>query len=762
MEKEEERVYLSSEQFSELKRQELLFINQNFSRPKQRENMPRPLVGLSLSGGGIGSAIINLGVLQAFAKRGLFQKIDYLSTVSGGGYIGSSLTWFFSEQTQKDFSNHYYDPKSDLVFGACNHNFPYGTDQASMRISGINSFLQNNLIEHIRQHSSYLAPRGYYSLLSLVTVALRTAMLSLITWVPLISLIMLFIIKININSFEKNTIPIAFEVIGSLGLLSFVGFTTIGIIMACIISIKTNEGYDDESYKYRLVAEKIASRLLNIAIVMTGIYLIAWIGTEFSTETITEETNTKEKTYSKLGAYVISFFSTITGIFTGLKDIFKPDSQKINTIRLPLAAGLVAFGILLFSYQLAYAVFLKLDFTIAGVTIYLSNLLYIGVVIALTACVRINLNDISISRFYRDRLKEAFMPDAKSSEPDNLENLSKEAYLKDMCKISNEIPYPGPYHIINSKIILIDSKEKKYSRRGGDSFILSPLYCGSSSTGWRTTSNYLKGKLTLATAMAISGVQVKSNLGASGQRLVKNRLISFVLEILNLRLGFWLPTPNPLYKSRKFFYPGNFLQSAWYSIKSLTNHNGYHEHAGCVQVSDSGQFENLGIYELIRRELDLIIISDTTADANFTFSDFRTALHLAETELDVEIYLDDDEKFSMLLPKEGEKNSFPHRSYLSGTIRYNNNKKGRFIYLKSNIILRQSLHHFFDESQFESYRDFGYTNTCEMLENCNLAPLESRIKKERRSDNERRKTDLGFSNGNHRSASRRINIRRTA
>src|SRR5215831_13983311 len=51
---------------------------------------PAPL-GLAFSGGGIRSATFNLGVLQGLAERGLLAHIDYLSTVSGGGYIGSWL-----------------------------------------------------------------------------------------------------------------------------------------------------------------------------------------------------------------------------------------------------------------------------------------------------------------------------------------------------------------------------------------------------------------------------------------------------------------------------------------------------------------------------------------------------------------------------------------------------------------------------------------------------------------------------------------------
>ena len=47
---------------------------------------------LCLSGGGIRSAAFSLGVLQALARRGMLTGFHYLSTVSGGGYIGAWLT----------------------------------------------------------------------------------------------------------------------------------------------------------------------------------------------------------------------------------------------------------------------------------------------------------------------------------------------------------------------------------------------------------------------------------------------------------------------------------------------------------------------------------------------------------------------------------------------------------------------------------------------------------------------------------------------
>lgn len=62
----------------------------------------RPLSALCLSGGGIRSATFNLGVLQALARLDLLSRFDYLSTVSGGGYIGGWLkSWIRRDGTAR-------------------------------------------------------------------------------------------------------------------------------------------------------------------------------------------------------------------------------------------------------------------------------------------------------------------------------------------------------------------------------------------------------------------------------------------------------------------------------------------------------------------------------------------------------------------------------------------------------------------------------------------------------------------------------------
>lgn len=68
----------------------------NLSSEKDEDGRNRSpgedLVGLALSGGGVRSASFNLGFIQSLYERGLLRHIDYMSTVSGGGYVGSSLS----------------------------------------------------------------------------------------------------------------------------------------------------------------------------------------------------------------------------------------------------------------------------------------------------------------------------------------------------------------------------------------------------------------------------------------------------------------------------------------------------------------------------------------------------------------------------------------------------------------------------------------------------------------------------------------------
>ena len=97
---------------------------QNDAKPDPQDKnskLKKNLVGLALSGGGIRSATFSLGVLQKLAQKDCLKHVDYLSTVSGGGYIGGSLTWLLSDKAKnlrvRQANEAHWDTSA---------NFPYG------------------------------------------------------------------------------------------------------------------------------------------------------------------------------------------------------------------------------------------------------------------------------------------------------------------------------------------------------------------------------------------------------------------------------------------------------------------------------------------------------------------------------------------------------------------------------------------------------------------------------------------------------------
>lgn len=78
---------------------QLAYVNDDLAA---RPTVAHGLVGLAFSGGGIRSATLNLGIAQALHRSGVFDHVDYLSTVSGGGYLGSSISALMRHRTTSE------------------------------------------------------------------------------------------------------------------------------------------------------------------------------------------------------------------------------------------------------------------------------------------------------------------------------------------------------------------------------------------------------------------------------------------------------------------------------------------------------------------------------------------------------------------------------------------------------------------------------------------------------------------------------------
>jgi hypothetical protein len=114
------------------------------------------LTGITCSGGGIRSASFCLGVLQGLQFKKTLDRMDYLSTVSGGGYIGTTLTIGMSSR------------------GA----FPFGRlDQESR---------ETPEVRHLRDNSRYLIRNGLPSVITAIVIYLRGITMNVLVMLPIL------------------------------------------------------------------------------------------------------------------------------------------------------------------------------------------------------------------------------------------------------------------------------------------------------------------------------------------------------------------------------------------------------------------------------------------------------------------------------------------------------------------------------------------------------------------------------------------------
>lgn len=121
--------------------------------PEETEQL-KDIVGLSLSGGGLRSALFNDGFLRAMSHRGFLRYVDYLSSVSGGGYIAANLMTQAKMKPNdgkdcEDAENFHLDPdpSEDKTAGREPKAWWLGADpengqQVGEHLPGVGSYLQ--------------------------------------------------------------------------------------------------------------------------------------------------------------------------------------------------------------------------------------------------------------------------------------------------------------------------------------------------------------------------------------------------------------------------------------------------------------------------------------------------------------------------------------------------------------------------------------------------------------------------------------------
>lgn len=720
------------------------------------------LIGLAFSGGGIRSATLNLGFLQGMAsirkeKKSLLSYFDYLSTVSGGGYIGS---WFAAWVLRAG------DPTVEEQLAPS----PLKDTNRTSRQEKENP--EPEQIQHLRDYSNYLTPKlGFFSLDTWATVAtyLRNLILNLLVFIPLLVAVLLVprilsawvgpgpcilpLLNWSLQPWEWATWALPFFLV-ILPLL----------LITLIIGIVGKRTKDTS----RECWARIGGLLLIWAVVWVGLCLISFYG-PLGFELLHEWGKTKitlilgwlattvagffaarspqtggrdEKswidyaakifpTLAVLGLLILIAFG-VNWILDGLSDSSYPSTVHADAAApKPAQTGQIQVGHVQVKVNVQEGAVPPTSDAISQNywervkkhdRLLLSVAGFVCVILALLLGWLVDVNEFSMHAFYRNRLIRCYLRASRLKETNPgwcsrfdqkddfpLSELSADNAKNKKSSYGRYELYLGPYPIVNTALNLTNPQKLSWQQRQAASFVMTPRFCGSELTGYRETKNFSKG-VTLGTAFAISGAAFTSNMGYHS-----SRPIAFFLSLVNVRLGWWVG--NPAKEKWKRSSPRLGLL---YLLSELFGRTS--DESAFVYLSDGGHFDNLGLYELVRRRCKYIVCCDAGADPEMSFEDLGNAIRKIRIDFGIDIEMDLN-----MLRRKGDQFSQWHHAF--GTIRYDmvepDSPVGMLVYVKASLtgdepadVLEYAAAHrefphestldqFFSESQFESYRRLG-------------------------------------------------------
>jgi Patatin-like phospholipase len=394
---------------------------------------------------------------------------------------------------------------------------------------------------------------------------------------------------------------------------------------------------------------------------------------------------------------------------------------------------------------------------------------------------RVDINEFSMHAFYRNRLTRCYLGATNTERRPNPLTGLDECDTRGMELSTFRPPeksergYDGPFPIICSTLNLTFGEDLAWQERKAASFAFTPLYSGYhvgwtsggkgaklSYNGYVPTQSYAypHGGINLATAVAISGAAVSPNWGYH-----TNPATAFLLTMFNVRLGWWLRNPRrSQYAGRgnpgTHPYDSRENPSPKWPVFQLGGEllGRVDDSSDFVYLTDGGHFENMGLYELVRRHCRTIVVCDAEEDHDYKFEGIGKAIQLCRIDFGVEI----DLNLLPLRPQLDATLGYPvsKQHFVVGTIRYPERWgaeaaiEGKILYIKSSLTgqspefirhpvggVQQALtlpgepgdivHHrlghdsfpndstldqWFDETTFESYRRLGIHVAAEIQE----------------------------------------------
>jgi len=699
--------------------------------PSHSAQSPRPehladLVGLALSGGGIRSATFCLGVLQGLAERGILKHVDYLSTVSGGGYIGA---WFLALVSRVPG----IDAAIEMITPASESRMKH-----SRADSSASPDTDGSPIEHLRAFSNYLAPKaGFFTLdiWALIALFVCNLVVAQLSWVPLVvfGMLVLQMIATLLGPEVTGFVVLAVPAIAA-------GLALLWVAMTSSLQ-RGNSLMNRENQALR------GARLLMFAIVWIGLLGISIYGDNAVVWMLSWKSD-----LMKSGVLGSLLLSTLSSLFFGRSADFNGKS------RAGLFERIAMFGPFVFllgaGCLLSWVAALCLETSGSGSlpiadlgAVFRTNPAVCCVfglaIVSILLSLRLNINDLSLNNLYANRLTRCYLGASRLHFNNSQAGFDSkdDIWLSDLAwhppradtavtrgyalsdpptkgTVANDTPVcQGPFPIINTTLNLAGDSNPATQERLAESFFMTPLAVGS--TSLQSCRNYWNGQPRhgrLGRLIAISGAAANPNMGYHS-----SPGITALMTLFNIRLGWWLA--NPAGMRGMGDRPGSVL--IW-MLKELFGRTD--AKADFINLSDGGHFDNLGIYELVRRHCRLIIAVDAEADPDGQFHGLGTVIRRCRNDFGVDIEIDVDPL------RRSDTTGHSRQHAVVGTIRYpqvrdSHNRtmpcEGTLVYIKATLtgdestdVLQYAQRHeefpheptldqFFSESQFESYRALG-------------------------------------------------------
>ncbi|MET9466665.1 hypothetical protein ABZY44_18030 [Streptomyces sp. NPDC006544] len=705
-------------------------------------------IGFCVSGGGIRSASVTLGALQAL--RGHLIKATYLVSVSGGGYTAGAF---------------------QLALTHARLRAPDGSPSVRPGLAQpADVFAPGSPEEdHIRRHAKYLAdaPKEKLNALGAVLrgMAVSFGMLALVfavagqflhqfySHVPLAGLVPLAGRAQEFDS-SPGLYPNAWRPV--IALFGLAGLVSVGHAFTRAGSGKSRPAW------LRSTVNTLTGLALAVAAISVVLPSMIWFFASLAHKADAggygDDSGTGVALLGAITAAVTAVGTWFIAVTRTVKKL-KPDGERAG----PLSRGtslVTQVGPSWVKAVVCWLVLLLVAFF--GLALMSWAAVHAGrwhpgwkwgvplALIVLTLV--IDQTTFSLHPFYRQRLAGAFAVRRA---------VFKDGSVGALPYDYNNEPTPlNPYaqkvegfpQVIFAASAAVSLRNRTAPGRPAVPFTFASDYCGGPDTGWVRTGTLQKtapaliGRdLTVQSAVAVSGAAFASAMGT--QTMFMERL----LALSNVRLGTWVP--NPLYLAELAAYAPDWIMPRLprvrrlrYQLQELVGR--YADTTPLLLCTDGGHVDNLGLVELLRLRCRTVYVIDASGDSPPLATTLAQAITLAYEDLGVTITFDEEgQDLLNLVPGSAEPLApeapmaalnarFSATCVVRGTIEYPErvqfspdapaSTRGTIVYVKAGLTpdmpyellsyaLREkafprqaTFDQWFDHAQFDAYRELGH------------------------------------------------------